>query len=329
MRNFIIRSIVLPLATSFMLIAPISALAADRLDRLDLELNVGSRVDQLDWNIAGNIYGDNPNIISELTWEDLEITEITTKGRIIMFNNHAPFGGTVRGSISYGEIQAGTNQDSDFGLDDRTDEFSRSNNQADEGEVWDLTLGGGLVFKTPNRKLIISPLIGGSYHSQDLTIHDGYQTVSLDNPFSSDPADNPPPVGPIAGLASTYDAEWRSGWVGVDLEFQPSPSFELHGSLELHSAEFEAVANWNLRSDFNHPKSFKHHSTEAAGVVAGFGTKFGTSKLLLNLDLHYQKWRAEDGIDKTYFSDGSIGITRVNEVNWESFSLSAGLTIRF
>ncbi|MEN8135855.1 MAG: TonB-dependent receptor [Thermodesulfobacteriota bacterium] len=328
MKNFI-GSTVLPLATFIMLITPISALAIDRLDRLDLELNVGSRVDQLDWSIAGNIDGDNPNILSELTWEDLEITEIISKGRIIMINNRVPFGGTLRGSFSYGEIESGANQDSDFGLDNRTNEWSRSNNRADEGEVWDLTLGGGLVFKTPNRKLIISPLIGGSYHAQNLTIHDGEQTLSLDNPFSADPADDPPPVGPIAGLASTYEAEWRSGWVGVDLEFQPIPAFELHGSVELHAAEFEAVADWNLRSDFKHPKSFTHESTEAAGVVAGFGTKFGARNLLVNLDLHYQKWRAEDGIDKTYFSDGSIGATRVNEVNWESFSVAAGLTVRF
>lgn len=329
MRNFMPRSMVLPLASAIMLIMPISALAKDRLDRLDLELNVGSRVDQFDWTIAGDIAGNNPNIISELTWEDLEIDEIIAKGRIILFNNRVPFGGTIRGSVNYGEIQAGINQDSDFGLDDRTNEFSRSNNKADEGEVWDITLGGGLVFKTKNRKLILSPLVGFSYHGQNLTIHDGYQTISEDNPFSADPADNPPPVGPITGLASTYEAEWRSGWVGVDLEFQPNPSFELHGSIELHSAEFEAKADWNLRSDFNHPRSFTHESTEAAGVVAGFGTKFGARDLLLNLDLRYQKWRAEDGIDKTYFSNDSIGITQVNEVNWESFSVSAGLTLRF
>lgn len=324
-----IRSIVLPLATSSMLMTPISALAADRLDRIDLEfINVGSRVDQFDWNIAG--IDNSPNIISELSWEDLEITEINAKGRIIMLNNRVPFGGTVRGSISYGEIQSGTNQDSDFGLDNRTNEWSRSNNQADDGEVWDITLGGGLVFHTANRKLMISPLVGGSYHSQDLTIHNGYQTISQDNPFSPDPAEDPPPVGPFAGLASSYDAEWRSGWVGVDLEFQATPSFGLLGSLELHSAEYDAAANWNLRSDFNHPKSFTHHSSEAGGVVAGFGTRFGAGNLLLNLDLRYQKWRAQDGIAKFYLSDGSLGgVQKLNEINWESFNVSAGLTLRF
>ena len=42
------------------------------------------------------------------------------------------FGGMIKGRVNYGEIQSGDNQDSDFGLDDRTNEFSRSNNSADE-----------------------------------------------------------------------------------------------------------------------------------------------------------------------------------------------------
>ena len=33
--------------------------------------SAGYRKDELDWNIAGNINGNNPNILSELTWEDL------------------------------------------------------------------------------------------------------------------------------------------------------------------------------------------------------------------------------------------------------------------
>lgn len=329
MGNLNVRSLMLSLAAISMLCTPLSALAVDRLDRADLELKVGGRVDQVDWNIAGNLAGNSPNIISELTWEDLEIIELITQGRVVMFNDRAPFGGMVKGRINYGEIRSGINQDSDFGLNDRTNEFSRSNNRADEGEVWDLTVGIGPVFHTANRKLVISPLAGFAYHTQDLTIHDGYQTISEDNPFSSSVTDDPPTVGLIAGLASSYETKWRSVWAGVDLELQPSPSLALLGSVEFHSAEFEAEANWNLRSDFNHPVSFTHESAEAAGVVVGFGARFGGENLLLSLDFCYQKWQAQDGTDKTYLSSGSTSLTALNEVNWESSSITAGLTLRF
>lgn len=329
MKNEIIRAIAPFLALTILLVLPDAAGASDRLAGIDLELNVASRVDQFDWNIAGNIDGNNPSILSELTWENLEIAEVNSKGRVTLTNNHFPFGVGLRANVNYGEILDGDNQDSDYQFDDRTGEWSRSNNKAKEGSVWDLTVGAGPVFRTRNHKLEISPLVGYSYHAQHLTIHEGFQTISQNNPFSTDPADNPPPVGPIAGLNSTYDSEWTSGWAGVDLAYQAQPRVGLHATLELHSAEYKARADWNLRTDLNHPKSFDHDSNEAAGFVTSFGTSFGAGPGLLNLEVKYQKWRAENGVNKTYFSDGTIGVTRVNEVNWESFSVAAGFTVRF
>ena len=38
--------------------------------------NTGFRQDSLDWSIAGDTSGNNPNILSELTWTDLEIFQI-------------------------------------------------------------------------------------------------------------------------------------------------------------------------------------------------------------------------------------------------------------
>jgi hypothetical protein len=328
MKNIFRRAITLSLALAMLLLAPLSALAADHLEN-DLAFNLGSRVDQFDWNIAGNSAGANPNIISELTWEDLEILEVNAQGRVVLFNNRAPFGGMVRAMVSYGEIQAGDVQDSDYQDDGRRNEWSRSNNKADNGDVWDFTVGTGLVFRTRDQKFTLAPLFGYSHHVQNLTLHDGFQTISRDNPFSTDPAEDPPPVGPIAGLDSRYETRWRSGWVGLDLNFQPVPKFELHGSLELHAAEYKAEATWNLRSDLQQPRSFVHDADEAAGVVTTFGTRFGSGPIRFNLDLRYQAWKAEDGADKVYFSDGSFGFTRVNEVNWEAFSVSAGLTGSF
>jgi hypothetical protein len=236
----------------------------------------------------------------------------------------------TRGGGSYGEILNGRNYDSDYELDNRTNEWSRSSNKADNGEVWDFTAGAGPVFRSRDRKIVVFTLVGYSFHAQNLTIHDGYQTISKDNPFtSSHPGNSTPPVGPISGLNSTYDTEWRSGWVGVDLEFQSTPKIQLHASVELHAGEFMAEANWNLRSDLNHPKSFAHDSDEATGIVTGVGTTFSLGRMLLNLNLNYQKWQAQDGVDRTYYSDGTSSVIRLNEVNWESLSVSAGLVGRF
>ncbi|MCA1764738.1 MAG: hypothetical protein LC633_00530 [Desulfobulbaceae bacterium] len=323
------KVVVLTISGLFLLANVNSAAARDRLAKFDLEVNAGRRVDQLDWNIAGNINGTDPNILSELSWDELEIIEVNTKGRVLMVNDRARFGGTARVRFNYGEIQSGENQDSDYQFDNRVNEWSRSNNQADDGSVYDFTTGIGLVFLSANGRVMVSPLVGYSYHTQDLTIHDGRQTLSLDNPFSTDPAEDPPPVGPIAGLDSTYETAWNSGWVGVDLEIRPTGNLLLRGFIELHAGEYRAEANWNLRSDLAHPTSFVHDSNDASGFVTGFGTRFGGGHLLINLDMLYQKWQAEEGIDTINFANGSTGVTRLNEVNWESFSVTAGLTVSF
>ena len=47
------------------------AYSADVNWEVSAGINVGKRKDDLKWNIAGTPQGDNPNILSELKWEDI------------------------------------------------------------------------------------------------------------------------------------------------------------------------------------------------------------------------------------------------------------------
>jgi hypothetical protein len=308
---------------------PARASARDVIDHFDLDVTGGKRVDQLDWNVAGDFDGHNPDVLSELTWKDLESYQVSARGKLVMANNRFPFGGMVRGGFSYGEINSGTNQDSDYNGDGRTHEFSRSNNRADSGNVWDASLGGGVVFSNRSRTFSLAPVAGFSYHQQNLTIQDGYQTMNDPASTPSSLAGGVPALGPIAGLNSTYDAQWRSGWLGVDVDYNPAPFFDLHATAEFHSGKYEAEADWNLRTDLQHPRSFRHTSDNATGVVSSIGMRAGSPKLFLTVDYQYQKWQADNGLDRTYFSDGTVWVTKLNEVNWEASSINAGVTVRF
>ncbi|NTV14658.1 MAG: hypothetical protein HGA96_12130 [Desulfobulbaceae bacterium] len=319
---------VLLASAAFFALLPAQASARDVLERFDFDLTGGSRVDQFDWNIAGNVEGDNPDVLSELAWKDLKSNQVSARAKAIMTNDRVPFGGEFRIGGNYGEIYSGSNQDSDYNGDDRTREYSRSNNHADSGEVWDGSLGGGLVFFNRSHTLSLAPLVGFSLHQQNLTIHKGYQTIS--DPNNAPNSDSvPPAVGPIAGLNSTYDAKWRTGWLGLDIDFIPMPYFDLHGTVELHSGRYEAEADWNLRGNLAHPRSFNQTSDQARGVVANIGVRAGVRNVLLTVDFNYQKWRAKDGEDNTYINDGSIWVTKLNEVNWEAASVTGGVTVRF
>ena len=277
----------------------------------------GYRRDDLDWNIAGNINGNNPNILSELTWDDIESYQVKFQGSLIWPRIIA-----LRGSANYGWIFNGDNQDSDYFCDNRTFEFSRSNNSTDDGDVWDVSLAIGYPFRTGKNVIgTITPLVGYSYHEQNLKITDGFQTI--------------PATGPFPGLDSSYDTEWKGPWLGIDIHFRAAEiktfahRFETYFTYEYHWADYDAEADWNLRDDLAHSKSFKH-DTDGNGYVIGAGFNFVLHQhWALNFNFDYQDWSTDDGTSKVFFADGTSAKTRLNEVNWTSYALSLGLSVRF
>ena len=104
----------------------------------DFTLSAGYRRDDLDWNIAGDINGNNPNVLSELTWDDVESYQVKLQGNFVWPNIIA-----LKGYANYGWIFDGDNQDSDYLGDNRTFEFSRSNNNTDDHYVWDASVAIG------------------------------------------------------------------------------------------------------------------------------------------------------------------------------------------
>jgi hypothetical protein len=282
----------------------------------DMELITGYRVDDLDWNIAGNASGANPNIVSELTWRDLESYQLKLGGK-----------GTInrifymRGSAAFGWVLSGEVQDSDYNGDNRTQEFSRSISSADDSTVLDATVAFGYPFKLASDRFRLIPIVGFSYSEQNLTMKDGVQVLS-----------QPPqtqPIGPIVGLDSTYDTKWYGPWAGVDLSFNASDKILLFAGFEYHWADYKAEANWNLRTDLAYPKSFEHEADGTGILITAGGDYIFAAPWSLGLEVNYQDWSTDAGIDRQFNSDGTMAVTRLNEVNWESFAIMLRVTYRF
>ena len=277
----------------------------------------GYRVDDLDWNIAGDISGNNPNILSELTWDDIEIYQLKLEGRLIWPNIIA-----FRGALTYGWIFDGENQDSDYLGDNRTLEFSQSNNKTEDDDVWDVSIAVGYPVRFGKTlTATVTPLAGYSHHEQELNLTDGYQSI--------------PALGSFTGLDSYYDTEWKGPWIGIDLDVKGAEiksfarRFEIYFSYEYHWADFDAEGNWNLREDLAHPKSFKH-DTDGDGYVIRTGFNFTLNQhWALNFNYDYQDWTMDDGTSKVFLADGTNDKTRLNEVNWTSHAFMAGLSLRF
>lgn len=309
------------------------AAASEGIDSASLDLSLGYRVDQLDWTIAGNAGGTNPNILSELTWEDLNIVELRVDGRVEISNkDSSPFTTVLKGTLAYGQIVSGENQDSDFGGDNRTLEWSRSNNASDDGKTLDWSGAIGLKYRLPRTALALTPLVGYSYHRQDLEITDGLQTLSDDAIFDAiygPGPDGPAPLGSIAGLNSSYDARWRGPWVGLDMALAAANRWLLRAGAEYHWADYVGKANWNLRSDLQHPLSFQHDA-DGTGIVFNLAAEYLLSpSWALLLSANYQDWQADTGTHRSFFTDETSGLQQLNGVNWESYALLVGLRSNF
>lgn len=305
----------------------------NKIESAELDLSIGHRVDQFDWNIAGNSDGKNPNVLSQLTWSDLELIQLQLDGRIELSEVlWTKIDALFVGRFAYGNAITGLNRDSDYAGDNRTLEWSRSINQSDDGFTVDITGGIGHKFELIPKLLSVAPLIGYAFNVQNLTMSEGVQTVSDDvihDLFFEPDTSGPWPIGSIPALDSSYRAYWFGPWLGLNIDLTPIEKLKIELLGEFHWVEYFAEANWNLRTQLVHPISFEHeaHGTGLVGTVKTSYQLNDRWSLLFSGTLQY--WRTGDGIDTTYFTDGTRGGTRLNEVNWDSYAAMVGLRYQF
>ncbi|NOQ77377.1 MAG: TonB-dependent receptor [Methylococcaceae bacterium] len=283
-------------------------------DDVRIAISQGYRQDSLSWSIAGQ-HGF-PNVQSELKWRSVT-SWVTGLGGEFDFKP----GWTLGANLISGSIFTGTNQDSDFNGNNRTGEFSQTQNSANSGKVIDLSFK--IAYKLIEQKDIeywppgdLQLQFGLGLHQQDFTITDG---VSIT-----------PETGKIFGLNSRYKTEWLSPWIGLENNFIINDNYQLLVGFQYHRAYFDATANWNLRTDLKHPESFRHRA-EGYGFKASVNNFISLSNSWkLNLSIQYQYWQADkNGKDTLFFANGRVVTSKLNEVNWSSYSIGAGIVYSF
>jgi len=269
----------------------------------------GFRYDDFDWN-----EGETGIWRSELTWDDVLIAEMSVEGGLLLDVDEGS-GPCIGGTYRYGSIQDGETTDTDWLGGVR---FNRSEGDV-EGDVSDAAVDVGYLFvlTEPGAELPSSmkARLGYAYSEQN------FDEENLRNTF--------PITYSVSGPISSYDAEWSGPYVGMHFRAHVTEAIALTGTLELHIAEYEGVADWTLRDDFAHPVSFRH-SADGYGIVAGVGATWRLVDVLsLGLGLDYQNWRCEDGNSRTYFADGTETENPLHEVNWTRLSVAAKVSGAF
>jgi hypothetical protein len=285
-------------------------------------LSNGYRIDNLNWNIAGNRQGSDPNVLSELAWSDITIYQLKLSNRTVIRDWVY-----LRSYLDYGIVVDGDNQDSDYDGDNRSLEFSRSVNGVDGNSVWDGSIGAGPRLSFFDATVIVCPMLGYAIARQDLNIVDGYQVLTTPPAGTS--------TGPIDGLDSRYQTRWKGPWIGVDfllathLAQGPFRSVGVMFTGEYHWVDYTADANWNLRTDLRHPVSFSHEA-EGTGMLVGTTILLETGNhWSFNFGMNMMDMTTDAGLDRIYFADGTSDDTCLNEVNWRAITFETGLSYGF
>lgn len=285
-----------------------------------LAIAAGYRRDNMRFNIGGKGY---PNILSELEWQT-PATQIRADGGW----THAS-GATLKGHLAIAHTFAkGENRDSDYALDNRQAEFSRSHADTTGSEMLDASLGAGWTLRLGSAATL-TPLIGLARYESIYRSSNGRQVLSDAAAASLLGIAWNVPLGPFDGLHSRYHPIWSSIWLGLDGELKAGQRVSLRGSLKHHWFTYKAEADWNLRSDLAHPLSFVHKDS-GKGWEAEVGAAIALDKgHQLSIDLSKRSMKTQQGKDTTFFYNGASSTIDLGEAVLGSWSISLAYRYEF
>ncbi len=275
---------------------------------------LGDANGDFNWNIASDPSGlITPNVLSELSYDDLNIAkwQFETLSELPLSPTHSLIS---EFSIATGVIDEGVVRDSDYDQNNKGGEYSRSYSNPQGSKLLDYSFAAGFSQQL-SHQWTIKGLLGYSFHEQSFNKKEGEQVLSAD--FRT------PNVGKFGGLNSSYEANWEGPWLGAQLGWQDRHQ-GFNFRFEHHMTEYYAEADWNLRSDFAHPKSFDHVAT-GQGTIARFEYQRHLNRSLgFMVRYQHERWEAKNGIDTVYFANQTTATTRLNHSKWNQSALSVG-----
>jgi hypothetical protein len=268
-------------------------------DRLQVQVSGGYTREDLNWSIAGNSAGQNPNIYSELKWR--AVGGISTGAalswqlwrRLVVF---------AEGSRVF--TLSGTASDRDYGGDNRTNPVYGQSFESHSGYAYTSFLGAGYRLWEGGR-LELTPAVGYGFSGQRLSIQgDG-------------------------GLNSWYKTGWKGAVVRVSGVLKIDGRWGLLFGGAYHQVNYRADADWNLIRTFSHPVSFRHWA-DGYGLDGELGIKYATGRhVAVVLAGDYFTGRTGKGIDELYLASGQTSQTQLNGVVLTGIGIKAGLRVGF
>lgn len=257
----------------------------------------------LKWSIAGDINGENPNVLSELMWENLS-------GPMTGFRLNHQLTKSLSATLdfNFAAITKGFVTDADFAADDRKQNFYNQLFKSDKGA--DVSLKATLAYKLLTTKnVIVSPFLGFELRKQQVFLFD---------------------IVPLAEryLNSSYKNIWQGGIFGINT-YLSAKTFSINLSLAGSYLSYNAKAKWNLIPQFAQPISFKH-KTKALSLHGNVDAKYALNKnFSATINMGYLYAKGLKGTDEAYYVLNSSIKTQLNEVKSSNYEIGAGFNYQF
>lgn len=270
--------------------------------KLSLYVAPGYQVANSRWSIAGNSNGANPNIYSELIWKNLQCANVQAgigyqyKQWGVRFNYNGSF------------IQSGDVTDTDYGADNRRQPVYEGVFQDDKGYL--LNIDAAITYTFHLHGVDLTPMLGYVLSKQNLYVLPKQ---------ASDPAN----------LRSTYNAKWQGLLTGVEAVFPLGKRFALTPSLYYYQLHYTADANWNLITQFQHPRSFAHKANGYALKPALRLDYKLHSYLSIFLKGDYAYWNTGKGTDELFLTSGQVDYTQMNGARHQEGGVALGVAFSF
>lgn len=278
--------------------------AQNEISKWKIKPSVGLNHAKFDWSIAGNSSGTNPNILSELIWQELKGPAF---GLDIQYNITNRL--RIKAINQYTSIIKGAAEDTDYADDNRQNAFYFDRFNAGKGYLFGTHLQ--LSYQALTIDLVsINPTIGFSYDQHQFHLLETGSNVMT------------------AGLNSTYQTRYK----GFNLGFESTlelKAFNITAGILGGFYSYLAKANWNLIPDFAKPVSFMQKAN--AFALKGYANLSVPLNKSLQLTIDYQinNINTRAGVDKAYFINQPVEETQFNGASFSGNTIAVGINILF
>lgn len=262
---------------------PASAqMTAGGKNKLSFNIYGDYQSEDFQWSIAGNSNGQNPNVLSEVIWKNIQ-----SKGAGAAIQWNICSGILFKGDYHRSFIYSGTATDTDYAQDNRSNPTYQANLNSNDGNSFAYSAALGYEIAV-GKRISLAPYAGYTKSRQFLYLKN----------FKEEGGDE------IKKLNSTYQANWSGAVIGMDAKFELNSFLSAKAVVNYKQLSYQGYADWNLIDAFAHPVSFKHTANgfeTAAAIQFDFRITSAFSALIRG---NYGHAETGTGKDQLYLIDG-------------------------